>query len=131
MGGQERRWGDARYADHAYLAPVREGLAYHWGHVHAGVRSSAEVESRRGRGCAYGGLGFRGALAQLVGALPCHGRGCGFDPGASLVSGETIGTEQPHLHTRLAASKRFRDEQAGNRGERDTEHGVTTSRGKI
>ena len=28
----------------------------------------------------YGGLSFRGALAQLVRALPCHGRGCGFEP---------------------------------------------------
>jgi hypothetical protein len=23
---------------------------------------------------------FQGALAQLVRALPCHGRGCGFEP---------------------------------------------------
>src|ERR1700712_3357710 len=23
---------------------------------------------------------FRGVLAQLVRALPCHGRGCGFEP---------------------------------------------------
>ena len=50
MGGQERRWGDARYADHAYLAPVREGLAYHWWHVHAGARRSAKVNRAAGAG---------------------------------------------------------------------------------
>src|SRR2546428_3385449 len=28
----------------------------------------------------YPATAFSGALAQLVRALPCHGRGCGFEP---------------------------------------------------
>ena len=67
----------------------------------------------------------------MVGLCPATAEVAGFDQDASLVSSKTIGTEQPHLHARPAASKRFRNEQARNRGERDTEHGVTTSCGKI
>src|SRR6266536_4882940 len=48
---------------------------------------------------------FRGALAQLVRALPCHGRGCGFEPRRLRFSSLK---DRPD-------SRQFRDNRAVNR----------------
>src|ERR1043165_3383962 len=54
-----------------------------------------------GRGT-YGWVPFSGALAQLVRALPCHGRGCGFEPRRlRSVRQQTSNAEHRTLNTEL------------------------------